>query len=318
MMINKHHNIIYKITNSINNKIYIGRHSTNNINDGYMGSGKILKEELKLFDRKNFKKEILFDFDNPEEMIAKEIELLTANFVNRDDNYNLGSGQGGLFTHDSETRIKLRNANIGLVSVKDKDGNNFKVKTSDPRYISGELKHNTYGTVCVKDNDGKKFRVLIDDPRYLSGELVGSNTGNKRPTDTIEKHKIFINEYWKNNKHSDDSIEKMSSANKNKVTVRDKDGNVFRVSVDDERLKTGELVNNWLGKKHSDNFKLKNSANKKNCIWISNVELRKNKLIKPTEWQNYINSGWIAYRLFFAKSGWELKLKQYLQIKNEE
>jgi len=32
--------IIYQITNKVNNKIYIGLHSTKDINDGYMGSGK--------------------------------------------------------------------------------------------------------------------------------------------------------------------------------------------------------------------------------------------------------------------------------------
>ena len=53
------HHIIYKITNMLNNKIYIGKHTTADINDKYMGSGTYIKKAYKKYGKKNFKKEIL-------------------------------------------------------------------------------------------------------------------------------------------------------------------------------------------------------------------------------------------------------------------
>lgn len=90
---------IYKITNLRNNKIYIGQHITDDLNDAYMGSGKNIDRAKAKYGIKNFKKEILFVFDNEDDMNEKEKELVTEEFCVRDDTYNIVPGGFGNWTH---------------------------------------------------------------------------------------------------------------------------------------------------------------------------------------------------------------------------
>ena len=80
---------IYKITNSVNGKIYIGSHKTTDINDNYMGSGKYLKYAQNKYGIDNFVKTILFVFDTPELMYKKEAELVNECFLLKENTYNL-------------------------------------------------------------------------------------------------------------------------------------------------------------------------------------------------------------------------------------
>ena len=70
-------NYFYKITNNLNGNFYYGIHSTNNIDDGYMGSGLKLKRAFKKYGIENFSKEILKFFDTREELTDYEADVVT-------------------------------------------------------------------------------------------------------------------------------------------------------------------------------------------------------------------------------------------------
>jgi hypothetical protein len=86
---------IYRTTNQVNGKVYIGKHQTHDINDKYLGSGKLLKQAIKKYGVENFTKEILYTFDNEDDMNAKERKLVTEDFVLQKNNYNLCVGGHG-------------------------------------------------------------------------------------------------------------------------------------------------------------------------------------------------------------------------------
>jgi hypothetical protein len=93
---------VYKITNNLNQKYYIGVHKTDNPNDGYMGSGKAIKEAIKVHGRENFSKEILFVTEDQEEAYSLEKQL-TVDFYDR-NNYNMRIGGIGGFTKENSKK----------------------------------------------------------------------------------------------------------------------------------------------------------------------------------------------------------------------
>jgi group I intron endonuclease len=101
--------LIYKITNKLDGKIYIGSHKTKNIDDGYMGSGKYLNRAYQKYGIENFTKEILFVFDNANEMYAKEAELVNEEFLAEANTYNLKRGGMGGFDFINENKLNLAN-----------------------------------------------------------------------------------------------------------------------------------------------------------------------------------------------------------------
>lgn len=87
---------IYKITNNINGKCYIGAHQTTNLNDEYLGSGTVIKRAVAKYGPSAFTKKILYIFNSSEEMFKREKELVDEAFINNPNTYNcFPGGQGG-------------------------------------------------------------------------------------------------------------------------------------------------------------------------------------------------------------------------------
>jgi len=99
---------LYEVKNKLDGKIYIGVHRTKNLDDGYMGSGSIIVSAVKKHGKENFTKTILEMFDNPDSMYAKEMEVVTDEFLKRSDTYNIKLGGLGGFDHINRGPIEDR------------------------------------------------------------------------------------------------------------------------------------------------------------------------------------------------------------------
>lgn len=252
-----------------------------------MGSGTLIKKAIKKHGVENFKKEILFTFNNRDKMLEMEAKLVNKDFIKREDVYNIILG-GGFNTSDTVTvkneegeyfRVNLNDSRYlsgelvshikGLVAVKNKEGEYFQVEVNDSRYLNRELVFISNGRVNVKDKNGNTFQVEVNDPRYLSGELVHTSKGT--------------------------------------ITVKDKDGNTYSVDVNDPRYKAGVLVGLWRGRKHSEKTreKMRKSAKGKQVgnknsqygtCWIYNDKLKENKKIEKDYLEKWALKGWVKGR----------------------
>ena len=83
---------VYKTTNTLDGKFYIGVHKTNNPNDSYLGSGIAIKAAIKAAGKDVFQKEILASFDKPEEAYHLESQLVMQEAVDDPMCYNLTKG----------------------------------------------------------------------------------------------------------------------------------------------------------------------------------------------------------------------------------
>jgi hypothetical protein len=282
--------VVYKITNTINNMIYIGSHKTTKLNDKYYGSGKKIKEAIKQFGIENFKKEIISYHNSNEDMLLEEKKLVNRDFIERIDTYNLIIGGG---SNSSNT-----------ILVKNKIGKCFRVDKNDERYLSGELETPNKGKFMATDNNGNFYRINKNDERYLSGELVSilknktlvKNENGDNIWVTINDDK-FINGIYSHitkgriaSEECKSKLRKISHKNEKnpmfgKCYVTNKKTNKT-IAILKEKIE--EYINNgWY--KGRPKEKTNNQLGTK---WVKNEKLKKSKQVLLKDVDDYINKGW--------------------------
>lgn len=89
---NKIYHIVYCTKCIITKKWYIGVHSTNNLDDGYLGSGKVIKRSIKKYGAENHTKEILFNVDTREDALSLEATMVRESTLKLPRCMNLNPG----------------------------------------------------------------------------------------------------------------------------------------------------------------------------------------------------------------------------------
>lgn len=187
--------MIYKITNNLNGKFYIGKHITEDLDDGYMGSGVVIQKAIKKYGVENFTKEILFDVYGEDMMNFLEEAIVDEAFVAREDTYNIALGGKGGFAPEMSEETKRK---IGESHKGNRQSEETRKKIGEAckgRHHSEETKR--------KMSESRKGH-----PGYMKGKHSSEETKRK------------MSEAHKGKHHSEEARRKMSESHKQRLKGR--------------------------------------------------------------------------------------------------
>ena len=200
---------LYKTTCEVTNRYYIGMHSTNDLEDGYLGSGRRLRRSIRKHGEDSHTKEILEFFDSRELLVEAEKVAITDDMIGDPMCMNLmGGGKGG-FVSDEQQRHRSQCGGRALAEKRRLDpelnqryldmcSDNFKrahaegkikydtfkgrthsdetkQKMSETKRGTGKGKNNSqYGTCWInKDGENKKIKKSDLEAYLITGWVKG-------------------------------------------------------------------------------------------------------------------------------------------------
>ncbi len=179
------YHIVYITTNIVNKKMYVGVHSTNNLSDGYLGSGTLLSKAIKKYGKENFKRETLHFCLTAKDAYYYESLIVDNWFLSRNDTYNITSGGrgGDIWTYLSDTEKKERSNKIKIGQSKMSEESKLNCIERSKR--AGKK---TFGNLelqkrFAEQRKGKKpkyLKIIIDNIEYKSIRFAVKMTGMSR------------------------------------------------------------------------------------------------------------------------------------------
>lgn len=149
---------IYKITNKINNKSYIGK-KYGSFDDNYYGSGKIIKEAIKKYGKENFIIEILCECKNEKDINLNEQKYIKEN----NPKYNIAKGGtgGNTLLYSTETHKKeiIKKRSISLSKTWNNKSKEEKQKWA--KSISLAKKGKKYNRPDYKHSEEVKQKIKL-------------------------------------------------------------------------------------------------------------------------------------------------------------
>lgn len=152
-------NYVYKISRpSIDDKFYIGVHSTNALDDGYMGSGILISKSLKKYGAKNHVKEILKFAPTRAEALKIESELVDDDMLMDPNCLNLTNGGCSSSPFNSKNFVSMINEKFKNkhIMVHEDDVSHF----MELGWQRGSNKPKTMGVFYKLENDDKVYRGM--------------------------------------------------------------------------------------------------------------------------------------------------------------
>lgn len=201
---------IYRITNKVNGKTYIGQHKYKSLNDNYMGSGILLLKAQKKYGIKNFEKEILYSrIQRKDTADAMEIFAIKKERSIGKAEYNIANGGNGGGSFSEETKRKISESHKGKqLSEEHKrklsESHKGKPSPNKGKPLSEETKRKV-----SEGRKGKGHPTSEETKRKISE----ANKGKKKPP-MSEATKRKVSEANRN--PSEETKKKMSKAHKGK------------------------------------------------------------------------------------------------------